>query len=355
MRIGIHTQKLTTNYGGILQNYALQTILRKMGHEVWTFDIVKYTWGDWGIAVIKTIIKKILGRKASFPMSPNKRKNKQRPLRTFVHKYINLTTNVKRINKSLIEEYGLNALLVGSDQVWRPIYNSHIEDMFFGFVENQDVVKIAYAASFGTNQWEYSPLQTSKCAKLAKLFKAISVREDSGVDLCRTHLGVQATHVLDPTLLLTPKDYNELCKDIPKHEPFVFAYILDMDERKIAEIKTLSESHGLPYFIKSAGPNIETSDSIELWLSYFRDAAYVITDSFHGTAFSINYNKDFLVFDNVERGNSRFESLLNLLNLKNRVVKSVIDRCSSINWNEVNQLLNSERQRCQDWLKKSLS
>ena len=169
------------------------------------------------------------------------------------------------------------------------------------------------------------------------------------------HLGVDVIHVLDPTLLLTSYDYDELCKDVLKQDPFVFAYILDVNDRKLAEIIAFAESKGLPYFIKSAGANVEDSDSIELWLSYFRDAAYVITDSFHGTVFSINYNKEFFVFRNEKRGNSRFDSLLNLFNLKQRVVSSVNLETPTIDWNYVNQLLDSERQRCKKWLETSLS
>lgn len=355
MKIGIQTQPLTTNYGGILQNYALQTILRRLGNEVITFDLLKYTWLDWSYDYLKNIVRRILRRKPKILLTPTQKDKKEKPLRTFVHKNINLTTRVRRLSKSQIESNHIEALVVGSDQVWRPIYNYCIEDMFFKYAEELDVKRIAYAASFGTDHWEFSQVQTDNCAALAKQFKAISVREDSGVGLCREHLGVEATHVLDPTLLLSSKDYNELCKNIPKHEPFVFAYILDKDEKKIAEIKAFAEAKGLPYFIKSAGPNIESTDSIELWLSYFRDASYVITDSFHGTAFSINYNKDFFVFDNVDRGNSRFDSLLNLFNLKNRVVKSVNHQLQPINWGGVNLLLDIERQRCQDWLKTSLS
>lgn len=355
MKIGIHTQPLTTNYGGILQNYALQTILRRLGNEVITFDLLKYTWLDWSCNYLKNIVRRILRRKPEKLLTPTQKDKKEKPLRTFVHKNINLTTRVRRLSKSQIESNRIEVLIVGSDQVWRPIYNYCIEDMFFKYAEDSDVKKIAYAASFGTDYWEFSQAQTDSCAALAKQFKAISVREDSGVGLCREHLGVDATHVLDPTLLLSSKDYNELCKDIPKREPFVFAYILDKDEQKAAEIKAFAEAKGLPYFIKSAGPNIESTDSIELWLSYFRDASYVITDSFHGTAFSINYNKDFFVFGNADRGNSRFDSLLNLFNLKNRVVKSVNHQLQPINWGGVNLLLDSERQRCQDWLKTSLS
>ena len=355
MKIGISTQPLTTNYGGILQNYALQIVLRRMGHEVWTFDILKYNWCDWCIATTKTIIIKLIGRKSQFPRTPVKRARKQKPLRTFAHKYINLTQRVKRITWDLVQQYSIDTLIVGSDQVWRPIYNSRIEDMFFRYASGQNIKRIAYAASFGTDLWEFSPTQTKECAELAKHFKAISVREDSGVNLCREHLEVEATHVLDPTLLLTSNDYNELCKDIPKREPFVFAYILDMDEHKVEEIKIFAESQGLPYYIKSAASNIESTDSIELWLSYFRDAAYVITDSFHGTAFSINYNKDFFVFGNTERGNSRFESLLNLLTLKERMGSSVNAKLQTINWDNVNIVLNNERQRSLDWLKSSFT
>ena len=157
---------------------------------------------------------------------------------------------------------------------------------------------MAYAASFGTDQWEYTPEQEAECARLAKLFDAISVREASGVGLCKEHFDVEATHVLDPTLLLTANDYNDLCKGIEPREPFVFAYILDMTEQKVAEIKAFAEAKGLSCFIKSADADISDADSIELWLSYFRDAAYVITDSFHGTAFSINYNNFITIYNN---------------------------------------------------------
>ena len=355
MRIGISTQPLTTNYGGILQNYALQTVLRRMGHEVWTFDTLKYTWIDWGICLTKVIIKKLIGMEALFPDTPNRRTKKENPLRTFVLANILLTTRVKHITWELTQRYNMDAFVVGSDQVWRPIYNAYIEDMFLRFTANHQVKRIAYAASFGTDQWEYTPKQETECARLAKQFDAISVREASGVGLCKEHFGVEATHVLDPTLLLTANAYNELCKDIEPREPFVFAYILDMTEQKVAEIKSFAEVKGLPFFIKSAGSAVESSDSIELWLSYFRDAAYVITDSFHGTAFSINYNKDFFVFLNEQRGNSRFDSLLNLFNLKDRVVSSVNPEKPSINWVEVNQLLKSERERCESWLNNALN
>ena len=354
MKIGIFTQPLKSNYGGILQNYAMQVVLKRLGHDAWTIDYLLYTWWDWCMVAMKVTIKKCLFRKSNYPLTPPKVRCQEHPLRRFAQKYIQLTQpRVKYPNKSILQSYGFDALLVGSDQTWRPMYNGRIYDMYLKLAEGMNVKRVAYAASFGTDQWEYTPKQEAECTRLAKQFNAISVREASGVGLCKEHLGVEATHVLDPTLLLTAGDYNKLCKDIEKREPFVFAYILDMSEVKVAEIKAFAEAKGLPFFIKSADADVSDSDSIELWLSYFRDATYVITDSFHGTAFSINYNKDFFVFLNEHRGNSRFDSLLNLLNLQNRVVISINPETPTINWKEVNNLLNSERERCLSWLCKA--
>ena len=355
MKIGIITQPLTTNYGGILQNFALQTVLRRMGHEVWTLDIYKYTWINWINGFCRLIVYKLLGRNVELPKTPKQQRMLEYPLRKFVHKHISLTRpRTTWFQKNIVDKYGLEGLVVGSDQVWRPMYNSDIADSFLKFVSRKSIKRIAYAASFGTDVWEFKKKQTIICSDLAKKFDAISVREITGIGLCEKYLGVNASHVLDPTLLLTDKDYKVLCADIKKQEPFVFAYILDEGEQKITEIKKFAEMKGLPYYIMSAGPNIGQDDSIEKWLSYFRDAAYIITDSFHGTAFSINFNKPFYVFLNKGRGNSRFESLLRSLELQNRIMLNTICDLPDINWTSVYQLLNKEKEYSLRWLLSAL-
>ena len=114
---------------------------------------------------------------------------------------------------------------------------------------------------------------------------------------------------------------------------------------------------GLPYYIKSADAEVSMEDTIELWLSYFRDAAFVITDSFHGTAFSINFNKDFYVFKNAQRGSSRFDSLLGQLGLQDRIIKEkiVADTEIRIDWDKVNQLKTMAVTVSIEWLTKKLS
>lgn len=356
MKIGILTQPLTTNYGGILQNYALQTVLKRMGHEVWTLDYYSYNWFDWVILNSKIIVKKLLGRPVKWAITPTDKNKLETPLRKFVEENVSLTTpRTKWFERKIVQDYHLDGLVVGSDQVWRPIYNTRIADLFLDFVKDLDIKRVAYAASFGTDNWEFTDIETNQCKNLAKKFNAISVREITGVTLCEKYLGVKAKHVLDPTLLLTANDYLDLCKDVPVKAPFVFAYVLDQNPQKISEIKRSAKEKGLDSFIMSAGPNVSDEDSVEKWLSYFRDAAYVITDSFHGTVFSIIFQKDFYVFGNKKRGNSRFNSLLNILGLSNRIIDVEISELPKVDWKLIHGLLNDERIKSTQWLEYSLN
>ena len=356
MKIGILTQQLRANYGGILQNYALQQVLKQMGHEVWTIDYGKFTWIDWLDNAWRVLAHKMLGHKARFAITPPEKNRIEAPLRRFVENNIQLTIpRCKRFNKKIIRKYGFDALIVGSDQVWRPVYNDYIEDCFLSFALKMDIKRVAYAASFGTDKWAFTQQQTEQCAVLAKKFDGISVREKSGIALCDKFLGVNATHVLDPTLLLQVEDYEILCKDIPKREAFVFAYILDGNDEIMDDINAFAKSKGLPFIIKSADSKISSDDSIELWISYFRDAAFVITDSFHGTIFPVIFNKDFYVYGNIQRGNSRFCSLLECLGLENRIVeKCVTNECGGIDWSEVGVMREQLAGFSIEWLRSSL-
>lgn len=351
MRIGILTQPLSRNYGGILQNYALQQVLKKMGHEPYTFDLGLYTWKDWFIITIKCIIKKIIGRPCVFQETPIQKKNQECILRRFVDKYIDLLSpRCCRPTKKQIEKYNLDVIIVGSDQVWRPGYNHPIEKMYLDFAESMNMKKVAYAVSFGTSDWEYNEEQTSKCKKLAQKFDAVSVREDSGVDLCGKYLNVSAIHVLDPTLLLSSNDYNNLLEEIPQNNSrILFAYILDITEEKLSFLKRESDRLSLTLIIKSSGKcGLIENDSVEKWLSYFRDCQFVITDSFHGLVFSLIYNKEFVVIGNQHRGLDRMVSILNKLNLICRLVKEDALHITKVqeekvDWFQVNRLLDRER------------
>lgn len=362
MRIGILTQPLSRNYGGILQNYALQQVLRKMGHEPYTFDLGLYTWKDWLIITIKCVIKKIIGISCTFPEYPSRRRNQEKILRKFVTKHITLASpRCKRPTPKQILKYKFQAIIVGSDQVWRPKYNCPIEKMYLYFTHGLDLKRIAYAASFGTSEWEYKETQTKNCRLLAQNFDAISVREDSGVELCEKYLNVSATHVLDPTMLLTKDDYNKLIADIPiSKENYLFAYILDEDENKMSFITKIAREKRLTPIIIGAGKELKDSDSIEKWLAYFRDAKFVVTDSFHGAVFSIIYSKGFVVIGNFRRGVNRMQSLLTMFNLSDCLLSPPMDMefmqndIKNINWEYVNEELDKKRKMSIFFLKENL-
>lgn len=359
MKIGIVTQPLRANYGGILQNFALQHILRMMGHEVYTFDYGKYTFTKWICLLIKHLLKKMLGRNSEFPLLPKSKMKNEASLRRFVDNNISLTTpRNKCLDLSVVNRYRFDAIIVGSDQVWRPKYNNSIKDMFLSFVKDQNIRRIAYAASFGTGSWEFTERQEMTCKALAQRFDAISVREYSAVGLCKVHLGVDAELVLDPTLLLAKEDYDSLITGIPSLEvPFLFAYILDSTDEKIEYISYMAKLMNLELVIKGADQDITANESIEDWLSCFRDANYVITDSFHGSVFSIIYNRNFKVIGNGQRGIDRMISLLEPLLLKDCLIdENNLEAYlpEKIDWTSVNSILMELRSQSIKFLNDNL-
>lgn len=360
MKIAILTLPLSTNYGGVLQNYALQQVLKDMGHTPFTFDLGQFSWFDCLIFNIKSIVKTILGRPCQFILSPKDYMNKEKPLRIFVENHVKLLCpRVKRPTIATLKKYSIDAVIVGSDQVWRAKYYPHTCDMFLQFVKDKNIKKVSYAASFGTHEWEYPKDKTVLCKSLIKDFSAISVRENSAVDLCKLFLGVDAVHVLDPTLLLNADNYKCLTNNIPiNKDNFLFAYLLDISENKVSYVQSIAKAKKLIPIIISAGQHLTKNNSVELWLSYFRDSKYIITDSFHGTVFSIIFKKDFITIANKKRGNDRMTSLLSLLNLTNRLVevceKGNENSLDTINWDVVDVRLEILRAESKKFLYKSL-
>lgn len=317
MKIGIYTQPLQCNYGGILQNYALQRVLLDLGHDPITIDYDPHMLTAPLWLCILSWIKNILllfipGKKSKFFKYPTYVKREQWA-KDFIKTHINTTIQCHRPTQEMLLENEIDAIIVGSDQVWRPKYNNYITDSFLGFTEKLNIIRIAYAASFGSSKWEFSKSQTTLCSCLAPKFRAISVREESGVTLCQNKLNIHADFVLDPTLLLNKDQYLDLTKDIPiRNEKILVAYILDGNSISVSQCERIAQEKNLTLVYFTAG--VESYKTIPEWLSLFRDASYIITDSFHGTVFSIIFEKEFKCIQNKSRGNARFESLLALFN-----------------------------------------
>lgn len=337
MKICIVTQPLHNNYGGILQNYALQKVLRDMGHEPVTIDYEgrKPSFCRVVLSSCKTLCLRIIGRYRPF----HGWRLRKRKIGRFVKDNMSLTERVKKYDERIVKDMGAGAVIVGSDQVWREKYNKGVlEDMYLGFLEqNSQVRRIAYAASFGIDDVEeYTPEQIRRCGTLLKRFALVTVRENTGVDICARYFGVEAVQVLDPTMLLRKEEYERLCVEVPVvRTRFLAAYVLDASPEKKNIVREIAEQNNLEVrdFTADAGSSL----SIEEWLAMFRDAEYIVTDSFHGTVFSIIFNKPFSVLANNVRGNARLDSLLSLTGLDSRRIKNMTDlKVTEVTWDSVN-------------------
>lgn len=334
MRILIYTLPQWANYGGILQSYALQTVLEKMGHSVKVLAS-KHEMPVSYIMWVKAHIKRILHigdlGKGTFDKRRYNEANRIIDANTsvFVKKYIH--QDFREPNG--IREGDYDAIVVGSDQIWRPLYNVYpICEAFLSFAKDWDIKRIAYSASFGTSDWEYNENQTTEAAELIKKFDAISVRESSAIGLCKKYLGVEATHLLDPTMLLEKSDYEALVGETPKSNGELFTYILDRTEEKTKLIKKISTEKKLKVFhvdslFEDWGAPVESrvQPPIEQWLRGFMDAQFVVTDSFHGCVFSIIFGVPFVVVGNQTRGMARFSSLLEMFGLEDHLIKAASD------------------------------
>lgn len=368
MRIGILTLPLHTNYGGILQAYALQTIVKRMGYEVVVLNeskVQKLPLYKAPLSYGKRIIKKyILNRKCR--IFEEQYQNKIYPIisqhtQRFIDTYIHCITPK---DLSSLNPKDFDAIVVGSDQIWRSKYYPKIENAYLAFAENWNIKRLAYAASFGTDQWEYSPIQTNNCKRLVQKFDAISVRESSAVNLCRQYFGAEAQHVLDPTMLLDKEDYIKLFEKAktPKSPGNMLVYVLDETQEKTALINKVAKEKGLtPFRVNSQIGNLNAplekriQPSVEQWLRGFYDAEFIVTDSFHACAFSILFGKPFIVYGNESRGLSRFESLLHLFSLEDRLtINSNNITLSDIDWSNVEKRLAYLRAQSQSFLQKHL-
>lgn len=373
MKIGILTLPLHTNYGGILQAYALQTVLERMGHEVFVFDrpylIIRSKLKN-SLIFTKHIIKKILGMKTSFvnPEKYNERENaKRRYTNVFIQKYIK-----RRLinNYCQIKPHDYDAIVVGSDQIWRRRFMPYqdVKIAFLNFTKGYDIKRIAYAASFGIDYWDFTEKDTNIIKDSIRQFDAVSTREDSGVSLCKQYLGYNnAIQVLDPTLLLERKDYESLIgnnDNTYKPKGQLMLYILNYNDEKKQFISQVSNRLNLnpfetnsKYEVKGASLDEIVQPPVEQWLRSFRDSSYVITDSFHACVFSILFHKPFIVIGNKSRGLARFQSLLSLFELEDRMLIDTYDisLCNKeINWEKVDPKLDKLRADSKSFLEKSL-
>ncbi len=377
MKIGVLTLPLNYNYGGILQAYALQTILCKLGHDAklienhWAILTPQISPKTRYLVYIKNFLLRYLLNKDVY-VRPDYEMRKRikfllKNTQYFIDKHIEFVTIKKN---DIYDLENIKTFIVGSDQVWRREYitNDYLKYFFEPLSDKISIKRIAYSASFGIDEWDYTDVETQKCAELAKKFDLVTVRENSGIEMCKKYLGVNASMTLDPTLLLEKQDYINLVEQEKesKRTGNLFYYILDETPEKLALVdRVANEYHLTPFKTMpySQPKKFEYNErycypKITEWLRSFMDAKFVVTDSFHGCVFSIIFNKPFLAIGNKDRGMARFNSLLKLFQLKNRLTfienGEYLYNNSEIDWNKVNSIHTEWKNKSIDLLKSTL-
>lgn len=324
-RIGIITYHRSQNYGAQLQACATRIVLEQMGCQAEVIDCNRI--GEekklfhWHTASLKAL----LGSARNNVLSLISERSRRRKFAAFSRDCVGRSTpcHTRKALEEKCRQY--DAVITGSDQVWHPQICEGRREFFLDLPLRSEQ-KIAYAPSFGVS--EYTEDEVAAYMPLINDIAHLSVREHAGQELILRHTGRYAPLVVDPTMLLTATDWNRLATPTPYQHYLLYFTILDEPSGLDAAVRRLAARRNLkivriglvkdiikPGFInaRAAGP--------QEFLGLVRDADLVVTSSFHGTVFSILYEKNFICVLNNNNRNSRLETLVRQLGLEKRLVR----------------------------------
>ena len=378
MKIGILTIHSVNNYGAELQCCALYQKLQKMGYDA---EVINFLFGihhNHDFTGEKLTVPISLKTKIKVKLLPivqdffclfyqkNKTLRNQR-FQEFHAKYNKLTKKVYPSVKSLNEaNFDYDVLCIGSDQVWNYEKGYSLEPFFASF-DKKGTKKISYGSSIGLSQLTIEAEEVFK--KELSGFASLSVREQQASDLLHKLLKRNVDVVLDPTLILNNKEWLEVAKtDMCPKEKYVLVYIVTIRPcNYVLEVaRKVAKERGLKIvrICRDAYPEHSGNDVKEVltagpsdFVGLFANAEFVVTNSFHGTAFSINFSKPFFsVIKSKHSTNSRLTNILKKLNLEDRIIRvgSPFPEICDIDYRESTKILEEERFRSIEYLRKSL-
>lgn len=366
MEVGVFTFWTSKdNYGQALQSYALQKFLNNQ--ENVHAEVIRYYASKLPFSCrVKSFVKRLL--LSVFPIIDKKayeinKKVTERNFEKFKKCNINYSSHIlygKLALDKFCEKY--DVLIAGSDQVWSMMLDNPMNSVYYLDFGNSNQTRISYAASFGLHTY---PIHLkNELKKQLSRFDFVSVREKDGVDICRD-CGIDAVHVLDPTLLLDKSVYEKFL--LRKNSvPYTFMYVLNINDgndinwaelRKGIKTRRIVGTNGSGYTqsqIVLDGVEYENS-TIEQWLSNIAYAESVVTTSFHGVVFSIVFEKNFVYIPlkgKYSQSNNRVVSLLSLLGLESQILNSET-KMNDVFGNSIDYL--KVKQKLKDLRKKSIS
>jgi hypothetical protein len=353
MKIKTITSHDVYNYGASLQAYALMTYLQSLGHDVEIIDYkpeyvlrrYNYMWVNPESVFHKFWITRFIYRILKFIQRQTTMLRKK-SIDNFTKEYLK-TTSTYHSNEDLKKNPPLaDAYFVGSDQVWNTLYDAGKDPAFYLDFAPMDTKKISYAASFSAtdNKKEHQLLNQHKLKK----FNNISVREHHGLQILES-MNLKGIWVADPVFLLTKEHWGNLLKSFKKKEKYILIYDFERNRllkefaRYLAKLKDLKiYSVNDTYPLLYADRNFNNAGPLD-FITLIYNADYFISNSLHGTLFSILFEKDFFVFGRTRhKVNSRMESILKLVQLEDRYITSNKDFPNAfhkIDYKYVNQIL----------------
>ena len=350
MKIGILTFHWCYNYGAVIQAWALQTHLSECGHEAFIINYeptrTRLPW--WTVALRQRSFRRFL-RDSQFRAFRKHR----------------LCETLRVLSVTDIATLGLDAVIVGSDQVWNVQYltwpSGKYNSIYFLHGDLSGIRKIAYAASIGHGGWGDYRWREDLLSDIRD-FDAVSVREYVAQDEL-TSFGIKSTVVPDPSLLVKLSAYDQIIKPPNENRPYVFSYLLSEYERvrpMVDEVCGIKKKKVHIVTLSRLGDSKLEFLAPERWLSAIRYADFVITDSFHGTALSIVFNVPFAAVLKSDKTamNARITGLLDAVGLNDRIATSssgilnLMDKL--VDWNSVNDRLERMRSIGKEWLVKNL-
>lgn len=365
MKVVIVTLHRITNFGSMLQTYATQTAVEKLGHNAEVLDFVPI-----GMSYKRAIfpVEKVpfLIQAAKFIPRFICMTTEFAVMKSFIKKYIKVSPNLYRSYQEVMNNIPeADAYLSGSDQVWNTQNHNPDDDLkvyYLGFAP-KGKKRVAYAGSFGKN--DFTEIETAIMKEYLAQYDSISVREDDGFNILQRLGFNNGVHVVDPTLLLSGDEWKSFASSHKKPKPgYIFVYNLNRNQLIKQIAVRLSKQTGLriinfadTYDFIPGAKNRLVNNAFD-FINHIAGADYVVTDSFHGTAFSINLNRQ-VVTVKAPRYNSRLESILRLTGLVSRMVENVEDgvkvSMERIDYNSVNEKLDAARTVSMDYLKVALS
>jgi hypothetical protein len=331
LKIGIVTFHWGTNYGGVLQSFALQAFLERQGFEVQIINFAPKSFRDSFLRCFKA-------RKSKTVFSNIKNYIKEKNIDKFRKKHLNLTPRYSLLNEVKANTLSFECLITGSDQVWNPYgIQTHGLVYFLPFA-GAKTIRLSYAASFGCVNYPKDVMK--KIKPLITKFNAISVREKSGLDILSKEGFNDLKLMPDPTLLLDKVDYiNLMGPNKSSKTKYGFFYTLQPNQKIMDTIYK-----GVSKKIKTISTlNLQSSTmGIEEWIRTIYNAEFVVTNSFHGVIFSLLLNKNFIVVP-IEGAlvgmNDRVYTLLDRFNLRDRLIESYDE---TVVFQEINRPINWE-------------